>query len=186
MKKIVLVFGLIAGLICGGMFFLHIPDVNSPESMDMENGQLIGYITMIIALSSIFFAVKQYRDNHLNGSIKFGKAFLIGLYITLVASVVYVLAWEIYYTNFASDFGDIYVSHVETKMLEEGKEKAEVEKQIATLQQQMESYENNILVRFGFTFLEIFPVGLIISLICGLIFGVFLKSKADANNTAVS
>ena len=37
MKKIILTFGLIAGLICGGMFFIGHP---SDGQMDFENGML--------------------------------------------------------------------------------------------------------------------------------------------------
>ena len=178
MKKIVLTFGIIAGLIPGGIFFFNIPDENSAQSMfENSNGELIGYASMIIALSTIFFAVKQYRDKHLDGKIKFGKAFLIGIYITLIAGAIYVFAWEIYYTNFASDFGQLYVEHIKSKMVESGKSELDISKEITTLEEQMALYDNNILVRLAFTFMEIFPVGFAISLICGAIFGVFLKPK---------
>lgn len=184
MKKIVLIFGIIAGLITGGMFFLNIPAPG--EQMSFEGGEVIGYITMIIALSSIFFAIKQYKDKYLDGSIKFGKAFLIGLYITLIASVVYVLSWEVYYNNYASDFGDQYVEYVKKQMIESGKSEADIATEITSLQENMDSYKNNIGVRFAFTFVEIFPVGLIISLICAVIFGVFMRPKADNTNTTLS
>ena len=72
MKKIVFTFGIIAGVICGGMFFIMAP---ADGQFDFENGQLYGYISMIIALSTIFFAVKQYRDKYSDGTIKFGKHF---------------------------------------------------------------------------------------------------------------
>lgn len=180
MKKIVLIFGIISGLITGGMFFMKIPEPGEP--MNFEGGELIGYATMIIALSSIFFAVKQYRDKYQNGSIKFGKAFLIGLYITLIASVIYVLSWEIYYNNYASDFGDQYVEYLKKQMIESGKSEADIAEEITSIQQSMEGYKNSMAIRFAFTFIEIFPVGLIISLICGLIFGVVLKPKSEAAN----
>ncbi len=177
MKKIVLTFGVIAGLITGGMFYLNIPEPGEP--MSFEGGELIGYATMIIALSSIFFAVKQYRDKYLDGSIKFGQAFMVGLYITLIAGVIYVLAWEVYYNNYASDFGDQYVEYIKKQMIEDGKSEAEIDSQVASLQKDMDGYKNNIGIRFAFTFLEIFPVGLIITLICALIFGVFLRSRDE-------
>ena len=91
MKKIALIFGLIAGIIPSAMFFIMHND-GGFEASQMENGQIIGYITMIVGFSTIFFAIKQYRDTHLDGRIKFGKAFLVGLYITIVASLVYVVA----------------------------------------------------------------------------------------------
>ncbi len=175
MKRIVLTFGIIAGLIAGGMFYIMSPG----GEVDFDSGQLYGYISMTIALSTIFFAVKQYRDKHSNGTIKFGKAFLIGLYITLVAGLVYVLAWEVYYQNYGDNFVDQYVSYLSEKMTDAGKTTAEIDTELASTVEMMESYDQNMLMRFGLTFLEIFPVGLVISLICGLIFGVFLK---DGNN----
>lgn len=184
MKKIVLIFGIIAGLITGGMYFLNIPEPGEP--MTFEGGEVTGYIVMIIALSSIFFAIKQYKDKYLDGSIKFGKAFLVGLYITLIASVIYVLSWEIYYNNYASDFGDQYVEYVKKQMIESGKSEAEISAEITPLKENMVSYKNNRGVRFAFTFIEIFPVGLIISLICAFIFGVFMKPKVDNADAVLS
>ena len=77
MKKVILIFGIIAGIIVSAMLFISM----AGGSMDFENGELLGYATMIIALSTIFFGIKTYRDKYLNGSIRFGKAFLMGLYL---------------------------------------------------------------------------------------------------------
>lgn len=176
MRKIVLIFGSIAGLICGGMFFLMMLSEDA-VSMNFEYGELVGYITMVIALSSIFFAVKQYRDNHLDGTIKFGKAFLLGLYITLVASIIYVLAWELYSANFAPDFADKYVENLKIEMTKSGMSETEIETELAPQREMMVRYRDNMAFRMVITFTEIFPVGLIISLICALIFGVFMNKK---------
>ena len=175
MKKIVLTFGIIAGLICGGMFYLSIPKEGEP--MNFDGGAWVGYVTMIIALSSIFFAVKQYRDKYLDGHIDFKKSFLIGLYITLVASVVYVVAWEAYYRNFAPDFADQYLAYQKTQLAEQGMSEAEITSELATQEESMQTYQENTAFRLAITFTEIFPVGLIISLICALIFGIFLKTQ---------
>lgn len=174
MKKIVLTFGIISGLICGAMFFIMSPN----GEIDFERGQLYGYTSMVLALSTIFFAVKQYRDKYNNGSIKFGKAFLIGLYITLIAGVVYVIAWEIYYTNYGAGFTDQYVEYTRNKLSDEGMSAEAIEAELAPQLEMMETYQNNSLFRWVITFIEIFPVGLLISLISALIFGVFLKKKA--------
>ena len=174
MKKIVLIFGIITGLICGGMFFIMHP---SDGQMDFENGATYGYITMFIALSSIFFAVKQFRDKHNNGAITFLKAFLIGLYITLIAGLVYVFCWEIYYTNYASDFGDQYLAYMEQKMADGGMSADSIQAELSSTREMMETYSSNRLMRMGMTLLEIVPVGLLISIISGLVYGVWLKKK---------
>ncbi|MEM6344168.1 MAG: DUF4199 domain-containing protein [Bacteroidota bacterium] len=178
MIQIVFVFGLIAGLICAAVFLLFFPREFS--EMNMENQELIGYTSMIIALSTIFFAVKQYRDKHLGGTIKFGKAFLIGLYITMIAGTIYAVSWEIYYRNYGQEFADSYVTQLRAGMAEDGMTEQEIDEQLASQEAMMEAYKENVAVRLGVTFMELFPVGLLVSLICALIFGVLLKPNESS------
>jgi len=170
MKKIILTFGIIAGLICGSMFF-----IGHSDTPDFENGMLLGYISMIIALSTIFFATKQFRDKYNGGSINFGKAFQVGIGITLVATVVYVICWEIYYANFASDFTDQYLSYMKEGLEDKGMTAAEIETEIAPTAEMMQTYKDNTLMRMGMTTMEIIPVGLIITLISSVVFGKLIK-----------
>lgn len=161
MKKIVLIYGLIAGLIAASMFFISHPG----GSMDFENGMYIGYASMVIAFSLIFFAVKNYRDNHLNGSITFGKAFKVGMLVTLIASVMYALGWELYFNLYARDFMQKYTEYSLTKLAEGGASAQE----ISATKEQMESMTSmyaNPVFRFLFTLIEIVPVGFVITLIC--------------------
>lgn len=178
MKKIVLVFGAISGLISGGMFFIK-PVTDDSGAINFDDGMLLGYITMTIALSTIFFAVKQYRDKHLDGDIKFGKAFLIGLLITLVAGVIYVAAWELFLKTSNLDFAGQYMTYLETQLEEKGIAAEEIKTELASTKEMMDNYNSNTPFRWAITFAEIFPVGLLISLISALIFGVFLKRKKE-------
>ena len=110
MKRIILIYGLLAGTIVGSMFFITMP-LYEKGILTMENGELVGYSTMIVALSLIFFGVKSYRDNQLEGSISFGKALQVGLLITLIASLMYAITWEVIYntmTDFVAQMGDKY------------------------------------------------------------------------------
>jgi len=172
MKRIVLIFGLIAGVICGAMFFIFHP---SDGQMDFENGMLKGYITITIALSSIFFAVKQFRDNYNGGSIKFLKAFLMGLAITLVAGIVYAIFWEVYYQNYASDFTAQYLDYMKEQWVSQGLAADKIAEQAMAVEKQFESYTNNTLVRFLFTLMEIMPVGFVISLLSAGYWAVIKK-----------
>ncbi len=88
MKRSIIIYGLIAGLIVtawmiAGMFKLF--------GSDFIGGMLLTYSTMLVAFSLIFVSVKTFRDKQNNGVITFGKAFRIGLMITLIASTVYVM-----------------------------------------------------------------------------------------------
>src|ERR1700712_2592846 len=107
MKKTVLVFGGISGLISALMFFITIPLYES-GALDLNNGMYIGYTTMVIASSMIFFGIKSYRDKQLGGIIKFGNAMKVGALIALVASFIYAIGWEIDYNFVYPDFMDFY------------------------------------------------------------------------------
>ena len=94
MKKVIITFGLIAGVLVVALMYLNF--YISGEEMNFESGELLGYLSMLISLSSIFFGIKMLRDQHGNGAITFGKAFRTGLFITLVAAAVYAIGWEVY------------------------------------------------------------------------------------------
>lgn len=105
MKRIIWVYGIIAGLIVGGWLFVATAIIGHES---IENGMFLGYASMVLAFSMIFVAVKTYRDKHLDGTISFGKAFRIGLLITLIASTIYVLTWEISFHYFVPDYMEKY------------------------------------------------------------------------------
>ena len=166
MKKIVIVNGSIAGLIVGAMLFITAGMYYRNNNFD--NGMMIGYATMIVAFSMIFTGIKSYRDKYNDGLISFGKAFKIGLYITLIASTIYVVVWLIDYYCFLPDFGEKYA----TAMLQKLKAGGASQAKIAALTKEMawftEMYKKPIFVVL-FTYIEILPVGLIITLISSFI-----------------
>jgi hypothetical protein len=89
MKKVVLVYGVLAGVA------LIILSIILQMSLG-EHSMVTGYVTMVLSLLMVFFGIKSYRDQHNGGVVSFGRAFQVGLYITLIASVFYVVGWEIY------------------------------------------------------------------------------------------
>jgi hypothetical protein len=44
--------------------------------------------------------VRSYRDNAAGGTVKFGRAFVVGFLITVVASSCCVATWEVIYDKF--------------------------------------------------------------------------------------
>jgi hypothetical protein len=168
MKKLILTYGTVAGLIVVLMMIITF----STSLVNMENGEILGYSTMIIAFSTIFFAIKSYRDQFLSGQINFGKAFKIGLGITLVATLFYIVAWLIVSSTIAKDFMFEYSQKAIADIRTSGLPEAEMNTKISGIESFRELYKNP-LVKIGFTFLEIFPVGLLVSLISAFI----LKKK---------
>jgi hypothetical protein len=88
MKRVILVYGVIAGTIVAAMMAITMPMYEN-GTLNHENGKPIGYTTMAVALSMIFFGVKSYRDNYLGGVVSFWKAVKIGMLITAIAAVMY-------------------------------------------------------------------------------------------------
>ncbi|MCW5911533.1 MAG: DUF4199 domain-containing protein [Cyclobacteriaceae bacterium] len=164
MKKITLIYGLIAGTIVAAMMFITIPMYKN-GTLSFDHGELVGYTTMVIALSMVFFGIKSYRDNQAKGVISFGAGFKVGILITLVASVMYGLAWEVSYHSIGDEFMKKMNEHQINEMKAESATEQELEKAIKQWESFGELYKNP-LFRFAFTmFVEIFPVGLVISLI---------------------
>jgi hypothetical protein len=164
MKKIVLTYGIIGGIIVTAMMWLTL----ASGKHDFDNGMWIGYTTMVVALSTIFFAVKVYRDKHLGGTIKFGKAFLLGLYITLIASTMYVASWMVLSSVSEQDFMEEYYAHEKTQLESSDLPAVQVEAKLQEMREFQELYKDPA-VKIGFTYLEILPVGLLISLLCAVI-----------------
>jgi hypothetical protein len=163
MRKIITTYGLIAGAIVSLIWIATWP-LHEKGIINFDNGMIVGYTSMVIALSTIFFGIKTHRDQNRNGSIKFLEGLKIGLLITLIASIMYALTWEVYYNTVASDYLEKYSEHYIAQMKTDGATDAELTQAKAEMAESAEMYKNP-LVRFGFTLMEIFPVGLLISLI---------------------
>lgn len=167
MKRIVLLFGLLAGFVISGMMAITVP-LTMNGVIAFEYGEEVGYTSMVLAFVAVFFGIRSYREKVAGGTIGFGKAFQVGILIVLVASAVYVLGWQIVYHNFVPDFADRYTKLVLENMRAEGESPAEIaamEKQLA----QFKEWYKNPLFNVAITFMEIFPVGLIVTLISAAI-----------------
>ena len=162
MRRIVWTFGLIAGTIFSLMMIVSMSFVGQ---IGFDNGEIIGYTTMIAAFLMVFFGIRSYRDSISDGVIGFGKAFQVGILITVVATVCYVATWEVIYYKFAPDFSEKYASH----QIEKAKGSGASQQQIAAQVKEMEKFKalyKSPLVNMALTFLEPFPVGLVVTLVC--------------------
>ena len=171
MKKVVLAYGIIAGLIVAGLMFFSTSYFCSKG--DFDHGLIYGYTVMIIALSMIFVGVKSLRDKHNGGTINFGKAFKIGLFISLIASTIYVISWLINYYCFMPDFMDKYAVVMVAKARASGITADQLAKKTAEIAQMKEWYKNPLFVIL-MTYVEILPVALVVTLISAFV----LKRKA--------
>ena len=161
MSRIILIFGVAAGLIVAVPMCLLVANA---EPGSAATSHFTGYLIMLLALSLVFLGVKRLRDRELGGVIRFVPALLAGLGISAVASVIYVIGWEI--TLAVTDFAfiDSYSNSAVESARAKGASAAEVEAVIAKMDEFRRQYANP-LFRMPVTFIEIFPVGLLVSLI---------------------
>ena len=168
MKNILLKYGLISGLIVSVFMVLSMSSMTD-DMPDTTIMTILGFGGMLVAFSLIFFAIKNYRKDNDN-LISFGKAFQIGLYISLIASTMYVITWMIYYSTGAGDQFLAYYTNESIQTIEaSGLDAATIEDQISKLKEDMKLYDENAAYRAMWTYMEILPVGLLVSLICAAI-----------------
>jgi len=178
MSRIILIFGIAAGLIVAVPMCLLIANTGPGSA---AHSYFTGYLIMVLALSLIFFGVKRLRDRELGGVIRFVPALLAGLGISAVAGVVYVIGWEITLAVTDYAFIDSYSNAAIEAARARGAPAAEVQAVIAQMDEFRRQYANPFF-RLPMTFIEIFPVGALISLIsAGLLRNSrFLPARAPA------
>lgn len=164
MKKVVLTFGLIGGVL-SIIFTFTIATLCDRDMIDFSKAEIVGYASMVIALSMIFFGIKSYRDNYAGGTITFWKGVQIGILITCIGSAMYIVGGEAYTIinpGFAPKVMEKYKEFESNKLKQKGASQEEIDttmKQMADMIKMME----NPLFRFGIYLIEIFPVGVIIT-----------------------
>ncbi len=170
MRRIVLTFGLLSGTVLSLM--LLVTAIFRSE-IGYDGGAIIGYTTMVVAFLMVYFGIRSYRDNVLKGPIGFGKAFQVGLLITVIASVCYVATWEFIFYKISPDFADKYAAAQMEKARADGASPAELAQQAQRMAKFKEMYRNP-LVNVALTFLEPLPVALVMTLVCA---GILSRSR---------
>lgn len=160
MGRIIAVYGVISGTIVIIGMFISITFVADHGTM----GMVAGYLSMLVALLFVFMGVKRYRDVNLGGVITFWKALGVGLGIGLVASLFYILGWEVYMWRTGGTFMTEYIAKSVQGMRAAGKSAAEIAKFSSEMGAMAEQYKNP-LFRMALTLTEILPVALLVALV---------------------
>ena len=165
MKKTILTFGLISGAFSSLMMVATIP---FEDKIGFDKAEYLGYTLIVLSFLLVFFGIRSYRDNAGNGQITFTKAFAVGICITLITCLFYVVTWEALYFTVLHDFMDKYGTYMIDKLKASGASAAAVQAQVEQLKKYKELYENP-LYNAAVTFLEPFPIGLVITLISAVV-----------------
>jgi hypothetical protein len=176
MKRNILVFGTISGVIISTFMGVSMA-VMSSGGGDTDHGRssmIIGFSAMAVAFSFVFVGMKNYRDKRNGGSITFIKGFLLGFMISLVASTLYVITWGVEFHFFLPDFMDKYSAMQIKQLHESGISGAALDEAIKSIESASYNYKHNPLFFAMYTYMEILPVGILITLISAFI----LRRKA--------
>jgi hypothetical protein len=169
MKISIIVYGLIAGLVVSILMLISVNSISHREgNFNYNTSLLIGYASMLIAFSLVFVGIRNYRNKYNKGVISFGTAFKIGIMIVIIASTIYVVAWLIDYFFFIPDFAEKYSAHILDKLKASGASQTEIDKQtkeMANFAMMLKNPFYNAIM----TYVEILPVGLIVTLISSFI-----------------
>lgn len=165
MKKIVLLTGLIIGAVLSINMLIMVNRLYS--NPDFKGNDIVGYTVFILLFSLIFFGVRNYRNKQLGGYITFGKALTTGVLITTLAAGIYVIVWLFYYYLVVPDFIEVYSNYVLKNCAPDN-----LAEKTAEMESLKASYKNPLFVIL-MTFMEVAPIGFVVSIISALI----LKKK---------
>jgi hypothetical protein len=165
LKRTTLTFGLISGALSSLMMVATVP---FEHKIGYDWSLLLGYTVIVLSFLLVFFGIRSYRDGVGNGQITFTKGFAVGIAITLISCMCYVVTWEVLYFTVLHDFMDKYGAYMVDKLKASGASAAAIQAQVQQVKKYKELYENP-LTNAAMTFIEPFPVGLLITLISAVV-----------------
>jgi hypothetical protein len=179
MQRVVLTFGLIGGVMLAVMIVATVP---FHDQIGFDRGVYVGYTTMVVAFLMVYFGVQSYRDNVAGGRVSFGRAFKVGLLISLVIMACYVATWYVVFHNFMPDYFDKYAAYT----LEQARQSGATEAVIAEQTKQMADFKEmfkNPLIFIAFGLLEPLPVALVFTLLTA---GIASRKGSPQRKTAAA
>jgi hypothetical protein len=161
MKKTVLTFGLISGVMSSLMMVSTLPFIHS---LGFDRGAIVGYTAIVLSFLLVFFGIRSYRENVGDGRITFGRGVAVGILITVISCVFYVATWEVIYFKFMPDFGDKYTDYMVTKAKAAGASQETIDAKVKE-GRALKTMLDKPLINAAMTFTEPFPIGLLVTLI---------------------
>ncbi|CAM1342711.1 DUF4199 domain-containing protein [Tenacibaculum amylolyticum] len=106
-------YGILTGFL---VFTLHL--VIGIDNFDYTTNEVLGYLSIFLSLSFIYFAIKHYRDTINNGVVSLGKGIIIGVLISVLVGIGIGIADFIYTKYINPDF----FSNYEEMLRKQGRE----------------------------------------------------------------
>jgi hypothetical protein len=170
MKRTVVTFGVISGVVSSLMMLVTFLFI---DRVGFDRGAVVGYTGIVLSFLLVFFGIRSYREQA-GGSLTFGKGFTVGILITLISCLFYVVTWEVIYFKLWPDFGDQWTAYAIEKARASGASAEAIEQ----TRQQMADFKrmyDNPLTNAALTFVEPFPVGLLVTIVSAAV----LRRRAE-------
>jgi hypothetical protein len=106
----------------------------------------------------------------------FGRGFAVGILITLISCACYVGTWEIVYYKLMPDFAEKYAAHMAERAKASGASQQKIDEQLRQAKQFRQMYDKPA-INVALTFMEVFPIGLGVTLLSA---GILRKKASDA------
>lgn len=164
MKATITKYGLRALII---MFAFFLFSMLVAQQLPYSVQEILGYAAMISALSVVYFAIKHYRDEVMDGRVSLGKGLSIGLIISVFAGLGSAIADLVYTTIIAPDFVEKF-TETELERLKSSLPPEEYEQAAADLMAQIDLMGSPIMLAL-LMFFTVVIIGFIISLISAFI-----------------
>ena len=163
-KKTVLTFGVISGAVSSAMMLATLPFMHQ---IGFDKGLIVGYTGIVASFLLVWFGIRSYREQS-GGALTFTRGFTVGILITLISCVFYVATWQLIYFKLQPGFMDRWESYAVDKVRADGGTPEAIE---ATRRQMrtFKALEDNPLTNAAYTFIEPFPVGLLVTVISAAI-----------------
>jgi Protein of unknown function (DUF4199) len=165
MRKTALTFGIISGLILSATMLATLPFLHK---VGQNKALIIGYTTMVLAGLLVFFGIRTYRDNVSGGTLTFARGLAVGILITLISNFFYVATWELINYKFMPDFAEKYAAQMVERAKSSGASQQKIDQTVREAEQFRRNYQNPAY-NVAMTFLEVFPVFLLITLLSAAI-----------------
>jgi len=166
-KRTVLTFGVISGVISAALMLLT-ARLMEMDSIGYGKGEILGYAGIVMAGLIVFFGIRSYRQNVGGGRLTFGRGLAVGVLITLIASVFYVATFQVLYFKLMPGYGDKIVAC----MVERARTSGASPQKVQEIARQGETFKrlwDNPLTNAALTFIEPFPVGVVIAAVSAAI-----------------
>lgn len=189
MKKIVLKYGTISGLIAAALMFTTV--LIEKKYGFGSTPPILGYAGIVLAFIPLYFGVKEYRETLGGGALTFLKGLNVGIIIIVISGLFYAISWLIVYYIVTPDFPEKYSAFLVEQIkgsVKTLKDTAAIHKQLkdtVMVKQQMIQYKDmakNPFIFGALTFTEPLPLGVVLALVCA---GILRKKPKNYSGTEI-